>query len=131
MVDWVTVVAVAAIVSAVITLSIRWLDRPRAVLRLEAGAKASGVKGHGELPSSGHENCPLVATRSARSWPSDVPWGGSSQGVHPLAGHGLGEPDAIAAGLADVGVVQEPVDGGGGQCFGHQLVESCRVEIAR
>ena len=27
------------------------------------------VKGHEELPSDGHGNCPVVATRSARSWP--------------------------------------------------------------
>jgi hypothetical protein len=47
MVDWVTVVPVAAVVSAVVTLSIRWLDRPRAVLRLEAGARASGESSGG------------------------------------------------------------------------------------
>src|SRR6478609_7560555 len=41
MVDWLAVVPTAAVVSAAVTLAIRWLDRPRAVLRLEAGAKAS------------------------------------------------------------------------------------------
>jgi hypothetical protein len=30
-----------------------------------------------------------------------------------------------------VGVVQEPVDGGRGQGFGHQLVKGCRVEVGR
>ncbi|BEH02297.1 hypothetical protein brsh051_15780 [Brooklawnia propionicigenes] len=44
------------------------------------------------------------------------------QGGHPPAGEGLGESDAVAAGLADVGVVKEPVDGGGGQGFGHEFV---------
>jgi hypothetical protein len=31
------------------------------------------VKGHEELPSGGHENCPVVAMRSAHSRPPDVP----------------------------------------------------------
>ena len=53
------------------------------------------------------------------------------QGDHSLSGEGLGQPDAVAGGLADVGVVHEPVDGGGGECFGHELVESGRVKIAR
>jgi hypothetical protein len=48
---------------------------------------------------------------------------GLGQWRHPLAGEGLGEANAVAAGLADVGVVQQPVDGGGCQGFGHQLVE--------
>ena len=30
---------------------------------------ATAVKGHWELLAGGHENCPVVATRSARSWP--------------------------------------------------------------
>ncbi len=33
------------------------------------------VKGHGELPSGGHENCPLAATRSACWRPPDVAGG--------------------------------------------------------
>ena len=32
----------------------------------------------------------------------------SRKGVPPLAGEGLGETHAVAVGLADVGVVQEP-----------------------
>ena len=28
-----------------------------------------------------------------------------------------------------MGVVQQPVDGGGGQCFGHEFVEPGRVEV--
>ena len=39
---------------------------------------------------------------------------GLVQGVHPLSGEGLGEADAVAAGLTDADVVEESVDGGGG-----------------
>lgn len=97
---------------------------------LESTRARMPVKGHEDLPSGGHENCPLVATRSARSWPTKRAWWWLGQGVHPLAGHGLGESHAVAGGLADVGVVQEPVDGGGGQRLGHELVESGRVQVA-
>ncbi len=55
---------------------------------------------------------------------------GSVQGVHPLPGECLGEADAVAVGLTDVGVVEEPVDGGGGQGFGHEFVEPGRVQVA-
>lgn len=41
-----------------------------------------------------------------------------------FSGEGLGEADGIAAGLADVGVVKEPVNGGGGESFGHEFVEA-------
>ena len=83
----------------------------------------ANVKGHQEVPGGGHERCPLAATGSAQWWPPDVP-GWLAQRDHSLPGDGLGEADAVAAGLADVGVVHEPVDGGGGQGLGHQLVES-------
>jgi hypothetical protein len=33
------------------------------------------VKGQSELPSGGHESCPLTVTRSARWWPRDLPKG--------------------------------------------------------
>ena len=66
-----------------------------------------------------HQICPVVATRG---WIS-------AQGLHLLSGEGLGESDAVAAGLAQVGVVEEPVDGGGGQGLGHELVESGGVQI--
>ena len=46
------------------------------------------------------------------------------QGRYSFAGEGLGGADAVAAGLAEVGVVHEPVDGGEGEGFGHELVES-------
>ena len=51
------------------------------------------------------------------------------QGHHSFAVEGLGKADRVTAGLADVGVVQQPVDGGGGQRFGHQLIEAGRVQI--
>ncbi len=58
----------------------------------------------------------MVAMGSAPGgcWPSTSVEAGLVQGGHPPAGEGLGESDAVAAGLADVGVVEEPVDGGGG-----------------
>ena len=55
----------------------------------------------------------MVVTGSAEGWwPPSVRRVRSSR--HPLSGEGLGQADALAAGLAEVGVVQEPVDGGGG-----------------
>ena len=68
-----------------------------------------------ELPSRGQQNCPFVANRFAR--------GSVGQWRHPLAGGGLGEADAVAGGEDDVGVVQEPVDGGVGDGLGHEFVE--------
>jgi hypothetical protein len=55
----------------------------------------------------------VAVGKTARWWPRDLPGrghqtclgGGLGQGVHPLAGHGLGESHAFAAGLADMGVV--------------------------
>lgn len=55
--------------------------------------------------------------------------GGSGQRAHPLSGECLGEPHGLAAGLADVGVVEQSVDGGGGQRLGHQLIEPGRVKV--
>ena len=96
------------------------------MLRVGVTANCQGTGGTArwrsrELPGGGQENCPGVASDGRR---------GSGQGVHPLAGEGLGEADAVAAGLADVGVVQEPVDGGGGQRLGHELVEPGGVQVA-
>jgi len=48
-----------------------------------------------------------------------------------LSGEGLGQAHALAGGLADVGVVQQPVDGRGGQCFGHEFVEGRGVKVGR
>ncbi len=47
------------------------------------------------LPGDGHGFCTVGPSRSGRL----------GQGAHPLACEGLGEADAVAAGLADVGVV--------------------------
>jgi hypothetical protein len=57
--------------------------------------------------------------------------GCSGEGFHPLSGEGLGQADAVAAGLAEVGVVQQPVDGGGGQGLGHEFVEAGGVQVRR
>ena len=35
-----------------------------------------------------------------------------------MTGEGLREADAVSGGLADVGVVEQPVDGGGGEGLG-------------
>ena len=40
-----------------------------------------------------------------------------------MTGDGLGQAHGFAGGLADVGVVQEPVEGRGGQGFRHEFVE--------
>jgi hypothetical protein len=47
-----------------------------------------------------------------------------------LSAGGLGEPVAVTLGDDDVSVVHEPVDRGGGQGLGHDLVESGGVEVA-
>ncbi len=47
-------------------------------------------------------------TTTARWRPSDVPALGQVKGITPVPGDCPGEPDAVAAGLADVGVVHEP-----------------------
>ena len=46
-----------------------------------------------------------------------------------MTGEGLAEADAVAGGLADMRVVQEPVDGRGREGLGHQLVERGGVQI--
>ena len=76
-----------------------------------------------ELPGGGQQNCPFVANRTAR--------GSLGQWRHPLAGGGLGEADAVAGGHDDVGVVQQPVDGGVGDGLGHEFVEPGGVKVAR
>ena len=108
-----------------------------ALLMPQNRPQSQGVKGHWFLLGGGHETCPVAATRIARWWPWELSKGwpptaglGSAQGVHPLAGEGLGEADAVAAGLTYVGLVQQPVDGRGGQGFGHEFVEPGRVEVA-
>lgn len=100
----------------------------------------SVVNGHLELLVGGQQNCPPVATETARSWPTDLPTrvrvalamrrcSGLAHRGDSLPGEGLGKPDRVARGLAEVGVVQQPVDGGGGEGFGHELVEPGRVQV--
>jgi len=50
----------------------RWTDRwgERVVMLM-------GVNGHLFLPIGGQQKCPLVATETAQSWPTDLPTGGS------------------------------------------------------
>ena len=75
-----------------------------------------------ELHSRGQQNCPAVARCSARS--------SVGQLRHPLAGGGLGEADAVAGGEHDVGVVEQPVDGGVGDGLGHEFVEPGGMKVA-
>lgn len=51
--------------------------------------------------------CPVEDSRVAHS--------SVGQWRHPLSGSGLGEADAVADGEHDVGMVQQPVDGGAGR----------------
>ena len=60
----------------------------------------------------------LAVTRNPGWWPVDLPAAELGQGDHPLAGEGLGEPVRVAGGLHEVRVVEQPVDGGGGECLG-------------
>ena len=115
-----------------VCLSIRDVGSRNGTFSMEKRSVPNGscvLVGHEDLPGDGHENCPVVAMGSAQLLAITGP-GWSAQWAHPLAGEGLGEAHAFAAGLADVGVVQQPVDGGGGQGLGHQLVEpaGCRLE---
>ena len=75
------------------------------------------VNGQWDLPSGGQQKCSLVANRTARWSPGVLPVGLVGQWRHPLAGGGLGEADAVAGGHDDVGVMQQPVDGGVGDVF--------------
>ena len=52
-------------------------------------------------------------------------------GVTALAGGGLGEADAVAGGEDDVGVVQDPVDGGVGDGFGGNFAFEVGVRSVR
>lgn len=39
--------------------------------------KSPAVNGQYEVPMGGQQKCPLVATKTARSWPTDLPTRGS------------------------------------------------------
>ena len=101
-------------------------------------AARSIVKGHADLNGDGHEFCAVADNGTERWWPPDLPVGvvatgrcGSGQGGHPLPGEGLGQADAFPAGLAQVCVVDEPVDCGGSQGLGHEFVEAGGVQVRR
>lgn len=95
------------------------------------------VKRQQELPSGGLETCPLKVTRTARWWLWDLPKaaeghhrpGAQLNGFTPLAGECLCEPHAVTAGLADVRVAEQPVDGAGSQRLGHQLIEPGGMQV--
>ena len=53
----------------------------------------------------------------------------AGQWFDSFAGCGLGEADGVAGGHDDVGVVEEPVNKGGGDGAGHEFVEPGRVEV--
>jgi len=68
-----------------------------------------------------------MALGSAQCWPSPA-WC-SGQWAHPLTGQGLGQAHAFPGGLTDVGMMEEPVDGRGGEGLGHQLIEGSGMEV--
>ena len=82
----------------------------------EAGLERTAVKGHEERPTGGHGKCPLVAMKTAHSWPTDLPtrvrrrWPCAQRVLahrcHALPGEGLREADRFARRLTDVSVVQ-------------------------
>jgi len=77
----------------------------------------------------GQEFCLVVASVSACWWPAELPWMSAMEGFDASAAGGLGEGDAVACGDDEVGVVEEPVDGGVGERFGHQLIEPGRMQV--
>ena len=54
---------------------------------------------------------------------------GSAHGGESFPCQCLGQAYGLTAGLAEVGVVQQPVHGGGGQGLGHQLIEAGWVQV--
>jgi len=72
------------------------------------------------VPAGGRGFSPPVASGSPRV--VEVP--------HPLACGGFLQPEGIAINLDDVGMVQEPVHGGGREGLGHDGVEVAGVEVA-
>ncbi len=61
----------------------------------------------------------------------ELPSGSVGQWPHSFASGCLGEADRVAVGDDDVGVVEEPVDGGVGDRLRHQFVEPGRVKVRR
>jgi hypothetical protein len=128
-----------------VPVAISWLKEEQYLPQLIAGLNRipqpkalmfgeQNVNGQLFLPVDGQCLSPLAARwispTAARFLPAVVEGLGLGQGLDPLAGGGLGEPEAVALGDHDVGVVQESVDGGGGEGFGHDLVEAGGVQVA-
>src|SRR5579875_188158 len=85
----------------------------------------ASVNGHREIRLDGLVISRLAATRFPGWWPPVLPAGGlGCQRDHPLAREGLGEPVRVALGQDEVGVVEQPVDGGGGEGLRHDRIES-------
>ena len=87
------------------------------------GEACTYVNGHWEIRLGGLVFSGLAATSFPGWWPRVLPAVGlGCQGDHPLAGEGFGEPVRVTLGQDQVGVVQQPVHGGGGEGFG--MIES-------
>ena len=90
------------------------------VEKVHSRAAISGSKAHRFTPCGvkGHEFLTTGGLKPDRWWPRFLPTGGhedlttagpdrgSDEGCDAPAGEGLGQPDGVAAGLADVGVVK-------------------------
>lgn len=87
------------------------------------------VKGQWHVPVGGHGISSLADSSSPCLRSADLP-GLLVQGNHPASGGGLAEAEGGALGDDDVGVVQEPVDGRGGEGLGHDGVEAGGVNVA-
>lgn len=99
-------------------------DDSKAMLLGHEGAGWSHVSRASEFCAvAATKNCAVMATRTARWRPPDLS-SSCGQGRYPLPADGLRESDAVACGGAEVGVVEEPVNGGTGEGFGHDLVEA-------
>jgi hypothetical protein len=72
----------------------------------------------------GHQFSRLVDTGIPGGRMADLRVIGLGQGHHPGSGDGLGQALGSAFGDDQVGVVQQPVDGRGGQRLGHDRVEA-------
>jgi hypothetical protein len=72
------------------------------------------------LPVDGQAGSPGTAT----GFPAR-----SGEWLDPLSVGSVGEAHAVAGGDEDVGVVHEPVDEGGGDGAGHELVEAAGVQV--
>lgn len=80
------------------------------------------VNGHVKMPTGGRQPLTLRAgglPPESIIESTDSPW----------SAQGLRQPDRFLVGLANVGMVQRPVDRGGGQGLRYQLIQACRVQV--